>query len=60
MEHLCLVCKKPLIKRDHESEPRFQAKRFDSAECARIWLKQNKQGWWQYNKTKEQPYEKEE
>lgn len=46
MEKTCLVCGKPLIKRAHESEARFQKKRFCSAACSRVYMKENKLGWW--------------
>ena len=42
----CLVCKNPLIKRAHESEARFQKKKFCSAACSRVYMKKNKIGWW--------------
>lgn len=59
----CLVCKDPLVKRDHESEPRFQKKRFCSAACSRSYFKANKLGWWSRPSFKQRVasnYEKEE
>lgn len=42
----CLVCKKELIKRAHESNKRFQKKQFCSSVCSRSYLKKHKKGWW--------------
>lgn len=60
MPKACLTCNKPLEKRAHESEPRFQKKRFCSAACSRIYLKANKLGWWSPESLKSRiEYEKE-
>lgn len=42
----CLECGVELVKKLHESEPRFRAKKFCSASHARAYLKKNKIGWW--------------
>ena len=63
MERLCLVCKKPLIKRDHESAPRFAKKKFCSSACARIQIKSEGRGWYAHNTLKNRldaQYEKEQ
>ena len=45
----CLVCGKPLTKKDHESNLRFSKKKYCSTTCMRQYMKQNKQGWWKKN-----------
>lgn len=56
----CLTCGTPLIKRAHESEPRFQKKKFCSANCSRAYLKEHKLGWWSPTSMKNTQYAEEE
>lgn len=42
----CLTCGNELVKKSHESNPRFAKRRFDSDKCARAWMKANRLGWW--------------
>lgn len=46
MPKLCKNCSRELQKRVHESEARFQGKKFCTSKCARVYLKTNNQGWW--------------
>lgn len=48
MKKTCLSCGTELIKVAHESNARFEKKRFCSAKCSRVWMKANNVGW--YNK----------
>lgn len=42
----CKECKKPIHKRDYESIPRYQEKKFCSSECTKKYFKRNKTGWY--------------
>lgn len=42
----CKTCGSQLIKIKHESEARFQRKKYCSAKCSRVGLKKEKRGWW--------------
>lgn len=38
-------CNNLIPKKTHESKPRYEKKKFCSQECAKIYLKENKIGW---------------